>query len=87
MALHNACAVKLSNCIVWALLLYLRRRAKGKPGYLMVRRSRFGKFPHVLYAERRQYGMRMVSFVPRNPRHKAVPPPMFHGKSKWGDLQ
>lgn len=78
--------MKLSNCIVWAILLYLRRRAKGKAGYLMVRRSRFGKFPHMLYAEQRPYGIRMVSFVPRNPRHKMVPPPMFHGKSKWGDL-
>jgi len=28
-----------SNCLLWAVLLYLRRRAKGKPGYLMLRRS------------------------------------------------
>jgi len=76
-----------SNCIVWAIALYLRRRAKGKFGYIMVRRSRWGKFPHVLYAEKRMHGgMRIVSFVPQNPLHKSVPPPLFHGKSRWDDL-
>ena len=75
-----------SNCIIWALLLYRRRRAKGKIGYIMLRRSRFGKFPHMLYAEKRSYGLCIVSFVPRNPRHKHLPPPLFDGKSRWGDL-
>lgn len=75
-----------SNCIIWALLLYRRRRAKGKVGYLMVRRSRYGKFPHMLYAEKRHYGMCVVSFVPTDPRHKTIPPPLFKGSSKWGDL-
>jgi len=78
--------VRLSNCLVWALLLYLRRRAKGRVGYLMIRRSRWGKFPHVLYAEQRPYGTRVVSFVPTDPRHKRMPPPVFKGRSKWGDL-
>ena len=75
-----------SNCLVWALLLYLRRRAKGKPGYLMMRRSRWGRFPHILYAEARPYGLRVVSYVPRDPRIKACPPPCFTGRGKWGDL-
>ncbi len=79
--------MNLSNCIVWAILLYWRRRAKGKVCYLMIRRSRYGKFPHMLFAEQRHYGMRVVSFVPSDPHHKSVPPPMFRGKSKWGDLQ
>lgn len=78
--------MKLSNCIIFALLLYWRRRAKGKLGYVMVRRSRYGKFPHMLYQEPCHYGMRIVSFVPMNPKHKTLPPPMFKGKSKWGDL-
>jgi len=30
-----------SNCLLWALLLYLRRRAKGRQGYIMLRRSRW----------------------------------------------
>lgn len=75
-----------SNCLVWALLLYLRRRAKGRQGYIMLRRSRWGAFPHALYAEARPYGLRMVSYVPRDPRIKACPPPCFTGRGKWGDL-
>lgn len=68
-----------SNCLLWALLLYLRRRAKGRQGYIMLRRSRWGAFPHALYAEARPY-------VPRDPRIKACPPPCFTGRGKWGDL-
>lgn len=75
-----------SNCLVWAVLLYLRRRARGKPGYLMLRRSRWGKFPHALYAEARPYGLRVISYVPRDPRLKACPPPCFRGRNKWGDM-
>lgn len=75
-----------SNCALWALLLYWRRRAKGRSCYLMVRRSRMGKFPHVLFAEARFYGLRIVSFVPQDPRQKILPPPAFKGRSKWGDL-
>lgn len=82
----GAVARRYSNCAIWAILLYWRRRAKGKPGYLMIRRSRWGRFPHVLYAERRLYGLRIISFVPRDPRQKACPPPVFVGRSKWGDL-
>ena len=48
-----------SNCLLWALLLYLRRRA---------------------------YGLRVVSYVPRDPRIKDCPPPCFTGRGKWGDL-
>lgn len=75
-----------SNCIVWAILLYWRRRAKGKAGYLMLRRSRWGKFPHMLYAEARPYGLRVISYVPHDPSIKGCPPPVFRGRSKWGDL-
>ncbi len=30
--------------------------------------------------------LRIVSYVPSNPRHKYLPPPLFSGRSKWGDL-
>ena len=46
-----------------------------------------GRFPHALYMERRSNGtLRIVSYVPHNPRHKRLPPPLFSGRSKWGDL-
>ena len=76
-----------SNCIVFAVALYWRRREKGKEGYLMIRRSRMGAFPHCLYAETRLNGtMRIVSFKPSHPSARKMPPPLFEGGSRWGDL-
>lgn len=76
-----------SNCLAFSLALYARRRRKGKDGYLVFRRSRWGPFCHVLYAERRKTGsLRVVSFIPLHPKHKPIPPALFQGQSKWGDL-
>lgn len=76
-----------SNCLVFALALYWRRRRAGREGYLVIRRSRWGPFFHMLYAERRQCGsLRIVSFIPRSPRLKPIPPACFQGRIKWGDL-
>lgn len=76
-----------TNCVLWAIALYRRRRRAGKRGYILLRRSHWGKFPHCLYAEKRRNGtLRVVSYVPTNPRHKKVPPPLFRGTSKFGDL-
>lgn len=76
-----------TNCLLWAWALYRRRRRKGRQGYVALRRSRWGPFPHALYVEQRVTGgWRVVSYVPRNPRHKTLPPPVFEGRSKWGDL-
>lgn len=75
-----------TNCVLWALALYARRRTKGREGYLVIRRSRWGPFPHVLYAERRASGsFRVVSYKPAAPRDKPVPPILFDGRSSWGD--
>jgi hypothetical protein len=76
-----------SNCLFWGLALYRRRRAKGREGYLLIRRSRSGPFPHFLYAEVRKTGsLRVVSFKPLSPREKKLPPPLFRGTSRWGDF-
>lgn len=75
----------LSNCIIFAIKLYLRRRRKGEEGYLAIRRSRWGKFPHMLYGRVHNGRARVVSYVPINPKHKMLPPPLFHGRVKWGD--
>jgi hypothetical protein len=76
-----------SNCLIFAWSLYWRRRKRGAVGYVAWRPSRLGTVcGHFLYAEQRHYGWRVVSYVPRDPRHKALPPPMFDGKSKWGDV-
>lgn len=76
-----------SNCCLFAFALYCRRKRAGKEGYLVMRRSRFGPFPHMLYAERRKSGaLRIVSYIPIHPKHKPIPPAVFRGQSKWGDL-
>jgi len=80
-----------SNCLVFALaLLWRRRKARrrfGRSWYLLMRRSRLAaKSPHLLYGEDRADGsVRLVSYVPRNPRAKRVPPPWFRGMPRWGD--
>lgn len=76
-----------SNCVIFALALYWRRRAKGDEVYLAVRRSRYGFFPHFLVMRRRRDGLfRAVSFKPVDPCERKMPPAMFVGQSRWGDV-
>lgn len=75
-----------SNCLLFAWRLYWRRRAKGREGYFMLRRSRSGPFPHMLYAEVRRCGsLRIVSFKPLAPVERKCPPPLFPGEPRFGD--
>ncbi len=76
-----------SNCVLFAVALYLRRRRKGNEGYLVMRKSRLGWYCHMLYAERRRDGsLRVIGFRPTDARPLLCPPPLFQGSSKWGDL-
>lgn len=75
-----------SNCILFAIGLYRRRRQRGEEVYLTVRRSRFGKFPHMLVFRRRKTGSwQAVSYKPVNPQQKKLPPPLFKGAPRFGD--
>lgn len=75
-----------SNCLFWAWLLYRRRVRRGKEGYILVRRSRSGPFPHFLYAEFRRCGtLRIVSFKPVAPVERKFPPPLFPGGPRFDD--
>mgnify|MGYP007122342835 CR=1 FL=1 len=77
---------KKSNCFFFALALYYRRKLSGRHGYIISRRSHWGWFPHFMYARYRlDKTIQMVGYIPKNPRHKRLPPPIFHGKIKWGD--
>lgn len=77
--------MKRSNCLWAAVALYARRKRAGHPAYLLIRRSRWGLFPHVLYAERRRGVIRVWSFVPLDPTPRRFPPPIFEGRWRWGD--
>lgn len=76
--------MRRSNCLFWAVAMWWRRSA-ARGGYIVVRRSRWGRFPHFLYAEMRAGQLRLVSYVPVQPRHKECPPPVFLGRVRWGD--
>ena len=52
-------------------------------GYLVIRKSRWGWFPHVLWMSPDR--SRLSSFVPINPRRHLIPPPLFRGYVKEGD--
>ena len=76
-----------SNCVIFALRLYLRRHRRGREGYVMWRASRLCWGPHVLYAERRPSGSwRVVSYKPLVGSARVLPPVLFEGGSRWGDL-
>ena len=73
-----------SNCLFFALCLLWRR--KGRKRGLVIRQSRLGSmFPHVLYVELRHYGWREIHYIPTNAEAMKLPPPLFEGRSKWGD--
>jgi hypothetical protein len=70
-----------SNCLIFAVLLWLRWG-----GYLVMRRSHWGWFPHFLHGRAGRDGrLRLVGYVPRSPRRKILPPPLFRGRVRWGD--
>lgn len=67
----------LTNCAIFAFRLFFRR---GGIGYIGIRSSHWGRFPHFFYAERHH----IVQYVPLNPKLKTCPPPVFRGRVKWG---
>jgi hypothetical protein len=83
----------LSNCIIFAWTLYRRRRAKARRdgkvfrGYVSIRVSWSGEFPHFIYTE--IHGRKSPRFVHYGPVRrvddKLFPPPCFVGKVVWGD--
>lgn len=76
-----------SNCLLFYLELRRRRLRRGKRGYLTVRKSLYGWFPHFIYQYKNAMRKhRMVSFVPKVPeKGRLFPPWKFEGRVKWGD--
>lgn len=76
-----------SNCLLFYMALRRRRLRRGKRGYMTVRKSLHGWFPHFLYQYKNRKGKyRMVSFVPKEPEEgRLLPPWKFEGRVKWGD--
>jgi hypothetical protein len=66
-----------SNCLIWAACRWWRRG-----GYVVVRRSRLGPFPHFLWSRDLR---RFWAFQPFNPRPCILPPLLFRGRPKLGN--
>jgi hypothetical protein len=61
-----------SNCLIWALGQWKRHG-----GYLIMRRSHWGPFPHFLWsADLRE----LQAFEPVGPRRRLLPPIWFLGR-------
>jgi hypothetical protein len=67
-----------SNCLVWAIQQWKRHG-----GYILMRRSHWGKFPHFLWMSKDR--KQLASFVPDNPKRKKFPPPIFKGHVRTDD--
>lgn len=74
-----------SNCLRFAVALYIRLRLKGHRCYLTVRKSDMGRFPHFLVVINRNERLRIVSFKPVEPEERKCPPAKFEGRVVWGD--
>ncbi len=75
----------MTNCLFFAIALYLRRFPKTRRPSLQIRKSDAGWFPHFLYAELRRGKVRLISYKPRRPVERWFPPLIFDGSVRWGD--
>ena len=73
-----------TNCLIFALALYFRRRSCGNARRLIYRRSRNSILPHFLYQEARRGRERVVHYVPLT-GGDSESAPLFRGRVKWGD--
>jgi hypothetical protein len=63
-----------SNCLIYATWRWLCRG-----GYLILRRSRSGPFPHFMWAPQIPADLPVEQLVPHQRRDRLLPPPLFHG--------
>lgn len=76
---------QVSNCLIFAVRLLLRRWGKAEHPGVFTRKSHFGWFPHFVYQETRRGRVRQISYKPLRPVARALPPPCFRGSVRWGD--
>lgn len=64
---------RLSNCILYAVGRWWRRG-----GYVVIRKSNYGPFPHFMWSADL---LTFESFIPMRPAHERwFPPPLFRGR-------
>lgn len=62
-----------SNCIIETLKRFFK-----EGGYVAIRRSRLGVFPHMIWIKDLK-NAEIEHFVPTNAVYKLIPPPVFKG--------
>lgn len=67
----------MSNCLIYALRKLIR-----EGGYLLVRRSFYGWWPHVLHMSR---AGEITHYSPPRKRRRLIPPLLFRGRVIKGD--
>lgn len=65
---------KYNNCLFFAMYKLIKNG-----GFLLMRKSKYGPFPHFLWSQ----DLKSVEhFVPVKPRNRLMPPLIFRGKVK-----
>ena len=66
-----------SNCLIYALLKWYR-----EGGYLVIRKSRFGWWPHFLHMDTAR---KITHYSPQHKYNRWFPPLLFKGRVVKGD--
>jgi hypothetical protein len=69
----------MDNCLFFAI-----RKWRKHGGYLIIRKSHFGWWPHFLWAKHLR-NAEIEHYVPASGKAKPFPPPVFIGKVKTED--
>lgn len=69
----------MSNCLIFALKKFFI-----EGGYLIIRKSHWGPFPHFLWAKSLE-GIEVEHYAPINPKERKVPSFLFKGEIKTKD--
>lgn len=76
----------MSNCLIFAIALFLRRFQHGRRQYISIRKADPGWFPHFGYIEERRGKLRHVSYKPIEPKEGPLwMQILFRGEVRWGD--
>lgn len=69
----------MSNCLIYAI-----RKLINEGGYLIIRKSHWGPFPHFIWAKNIE-GLEVEQYVPTTPKKRKIPPILFYGVVKKRD--
>lgn len=69
----------VSNCLIFALQRWFKHG-----GYFVIRKSRYGPFPHFIWCKDLK-DADIEHYVPLNPKRRLIPPLFFRGEVRRED--